>query len=210
MPITVYTDVILPPIVVARGLAGQTEFNNTASVNQGGYQSININWPVPLRQYEIGYVPMLPAQWKTIQALHLITKGGAYGFLMLDPVDQTVDITEGKMSGTAGSVGPYILLKRYTSIGSTRTEDRIIKRPVATGLLCYVDGVSQAYTLNATTGTITFTVAPTVGQTLSWAGSFHVPVHFQQASLPWDLVREGKFNERLIMGQNVTLMEVRE
>lgn len=210
MTITIYSDVILPSGIVAAGLAGVTEFNNTASVNQGGFESVNINWQFPLREYELGFVALPGSVWKQIQATHLVCKGNAYGFLMLDPVDQTVLVTEGKMTGTAGSAGPYTLSKRYTAWGGARYADRIIKRPLASSLVCYVNGVARAYTLNSTTGQITFSVAPSVGQTLSWSGSYYIAAHFRDAVLPWELVRGGNINDRLVMGQNLKIREVRE
>lgn len=31
-----------------------------------------------LRKYDLGFVPMLPAQWAAIEGLHEVTEGGAY------------------------------------------------------------------------------------------------------------------------------------
>ncbi len=60
-----------------------------------------------------------------------------------------------------------------------------------------------------TTGTIVIPGAPAAG-TLTWSGSFYVPVHFMSDDLDWDIVRSGTQSSRLMVGPNVVLQEVRE
>ncbi|MGH6625139.1 MAG: DUF2460 domain-containing protein [Burkholderiaceae bacterium] len=172
MAITVYSDVILPNSVIAAGVRGKNLRNNTRSTNGGGYQSVNINWTKTLRQYELGIVPMLVAQWQALEGLHEVTDGGAYGFLMEDPKDCTLDATTGLLypivAGVlGGSIGlgygvPSMRLhKRYTSVGSTRSKDRLITRPKTVALLrggapvTLGAGAGQA-AINYDTGTVTF------------------------------------------------------
>ena len=210
MPITVLSDIILPPTVIIAGLQGSNVRSNTRAMNQGGFGQINVNWTRTLRQYQLGFVAMLPSEWTFIEGLHEVTEGGAFGFLLLDPKDQKCTAAQGRLVGTPGTAGPYRLDKRYSSVGTTRFKDRTITRPVPAGLLCFVNGTSRAYTLNTTTGAITFTVAPITTDVLTWSGTFHVPVHFLEDSLPWELVRSGQADTRLIMGSSITLQEVRE
>lgn len=210
MPIIVLSDIVLPQEVVVAGLHGSNLRSNTRTTNQGGYGQININWTRTLREYQLGFVPMLPSTWALIEGLHEVTEGGAYGFLMLDPKDSSCLAAQGLLVGAAGTAGPYTLAKRYAATGTARYKDRTITRPMAPGLVCYVNDVAKPFSLNPTTGAITFGTAPLVADVLSWAGSFYVPVHFTQDSLPWDLVRSGDEKTRLIMGSNVTLQEVRE
>lgn len=145
MTITVYSDVIMPASVMAAGLRGKQMRRNSRATTQGGYVTANIVWSRTLRQYELGFIPMLPATWQTIEGLHEVTEGGAYGFLLRDPKDSAVAATEGllypynaALLGTNGlgyGVPSYKLYKRYTSVGSTRTKDRAITRPIATPVL---------------------------------------------------------------------------
>ena len=212
MTITVFPDVVLPASAMQAGVQGRNNRNNTRSVNQGGFVQVNVNWQRTLREYDFGFTPMLPKVWQLIEGLHEVTEGGAYGFLMQDPKDSSVLITEGIMTGTAATVGPFKLVKRIASIGSARFKDRPITRPVLAGLVVLVNGIAplSIYTVDATTGTVNFAVALLVGDVLSWSGSFYVPVHFQNDTLQWDLVRSGPAENRVVMGQSVVLQEVRE
>lgn len=173
--LTVLADVILPhSIIAAAGLQGRNQRNNTRRGSQAGFQNINVNWGDTLRQYELGFIPMLPAQWRTIEGVHEVTDGGAFGFLLTDPKDSMVDATQGLMhplSGTTlvGTIGlgygvpTYKLHKRMAAIGTTRTKDRRITRPILAGNLLKRDaatvvlgaGAGQA-ALNVDTGVVTF------------------------------------------------------
>jgi uncharacterized protein (TIGR02217 family) len=173
MSITVFNDVILPTNVVAAGVRGKTMRSNARVQNQGGYETINAIWGNSLRQFELGIVPMLISQWQTLEGLFEVTSGGAYGFLMLDPKDNAVASGVGFLqpisgtllvgsSGAGFGVPTYKLARRYTTIGGTRTLDRLITRPQATPAL--LRGGS-AVTLGAgagnaaidlTTGIVTF------------------------------------------------------
>jgi len=113
---------------------------------------------------------------------------------------------EGKVILTAGV---YQLFKRYMAAGSTRFLDRKITRPKANVFL-YRNGVvmTTGYTLNTETGIVTIT-APGA-DVFTWSGAFYVPVHFADDAMDWDLVRPGLFDDRLIAGPTVSLMEIRE
>ncbi len=192
MSITVLADVIVPNSILA------------------GRQTINVNWSRTLRQYEFGFVPLSIEQWATIEAMFEVCEGGAFGMLLADPKDQTVKITEGVATLISGTT--YQLHKRTTSAGSTRTKDRRITRPIAAGFDIKVSGVSLTgaqYTLNTVTGVVTIPSAPSAA-TLTWSGSFYVPVHFQSDEIDWDMVRSGPYDTRLLAGPTITLSEVRE
>lgn len=80
-----------------------------------------------------------------------------------------------------------------------------------------VIGISgSTYTLAVDTTGATINVSgqalkyPQPDEALKWAGAFFVPVHFASDDMNWDLVRPGDFNERLVQGMSVTLMEIRE
>jgi uncharacterized protein (TIGR02217 family) len=211
MAITVLSDVIVPNSILSAGVRGKQIRNNTRVEAMNGRQTINVNWARTLRQYEFGFVPLSVDQWATIEAMFEVTEGGAFGMLLADPKDQTAKLTEGVAALMSGTT--YQLHKRTTSAGSTRTKDRRITRPVASGFDIKVSGVSLTvgtqYTLNTVTGVVTIPSAPAAA-TLTWSGSFYVPVHFLSDEIDWELVRGGAFDGRLVAGPTVTLQEVRE
>lgn len=308
--ITIYNDVILPESVIRAGVQGKNMRRNRRSATEGGHQTIDIGWSRTLRQFTLGVHGMEQESWDALQGLHEVTEGGAYGFLMLDPKDQFVTVADGLLhpQATAADVGtiglgygvPTLQAKKlYTSVGSTRTKQRTIKRPKSNVVLRRAGGVMTAgagagqYALNADTGIvtvvadsssavtvvtvgattqITLTAAlsglaiggrlwldgltgtdaallnnlshaitnitggalnvyhlstdtagktisvgsgqgrkyPQASESMTWAGSFYVPVHFQSDDLDWDIVRSGSPGERLVIGPSVVLDEVRE
>lgn len=174
MTITVLADVIVPHSIINTGVRGKQIRKNTRTTSIAGYSTVNVDWSKTLRQYEFGFVPLLPTQWQTIEGLHEVTEGGAYGMLLSDPKDSTVAATEGLLQATNGTnllgtmgvgfgVPAYKLHKRYTSAGSTRTKDRSITRPLAAGIVLkrgaatLVQGAGAGQVaLDSTTGTLTF------------------------------------------------------
>lgn len=138
--LTVLNDVILPDSVIAAGVRGKLQRNNTRKFSDGGWQKVNVNWARTLRQYELGYIPMLPEAWQDLRGVYEVTDAGGYGFLMLDPADQSCLSTRGFMQPLAGSVAvgtlgqgygvpTFQLFKRYAVTGSSRTKDIRITRP---------------------------------------------------------------------------------
>lgn len=175
MALVVLSDVIMPTSVLAAGVRGKNLRSNTRSQNQGGFETVNINWTRTLRQYEVGIVPMTLDSWQAIEGLHEVTEGGAYGFLMPDPKDSTVTAAAGLLQPVNGSpaaavgtnglgygVPAHKLYKRYTSAGSLRTKDRQITRPQATPALLRngspvtLGAAAGNAAIDLTTGTVTF------------------------------------------------------
>jgi uncharacterized protein (TIGR02217 family) len=211
MTITIYSDVILAANVIsAAGLRGKNMRRNTRSMLPNGQERINIDWDRTLRQYEMGFIPMAASVWQTIEGLHEVTEGGAYGFLLQDPKDGAASYAVGLVTGITSTT--FQLKKRYTSIGSTRTKDRTIKRPLASPFAVKISGVVTApanYTLNTTTGVLTIPAAPSAA-TVTWEGMFYVPVHFGNDDIDWELIAGGSEGNRLLAGPSVVLNEIRE
>lgn len=205
MPITVLADVIMPNSVLSSGVKGKNMRLNSRVGLNNGYESINVIWSRTLRQYEVGTVPMLVSQWQALEALHEITEGGAYGFLMQDPKD--CEVSGGVVLAIEG--GGYQLYKRYTDTGSGRTKDRIITRPMAQNLVVTSNGTPVSYVLDVTTGRLTVAGSPDPA-TLRWSGRFYVPVHFMEDAIDWELVAPGAASQRLLAGPSVILQEIRE
>lgn len=207
MPITVFADVRLPANVIEAGVRGKQLRLNARVPTDNGFSSVNIVWTQTLRQFELGLAPMRVDQWQSIETLHEITEGGAYGLLMEDPKDNST--VDGVM--TLVSTNVYQLHKRYVEPVSTRFKTRKITRPRA-GLVVKVSGAVLApanYTLDVTTGRLTIPSAPSAS-TLSWTGKFDLPVHFMDDSIDWALVTAGPHEQRFLAGPSVMLQEIRE
>lgn len=173
MSIIVFNDVIMPASVIAAGVRGKQMRRNSRATTQGGFVSANVVWSRTLRQYELGYVPMLASQWLAIEGLHEVTEGGAYGFLMQDPKDTAATHSDGVLwpynSGALVGVGgvgygvpTYKMHKRYTSSGSTRYKDRSVTRPKSVaqlkrgGVTVTLGGGAGQAAIDYDTGTVAF------------------------------------------------------
>lgn len=77
-------------------------------------------------------------------------------------------------------------------------------------------GGLNVYTLSTNTAGKTITAAgqghsyPQADDALSWTGSYYTPVQFASDSLDWELALGGDYEDRLIAGPSVSLLEVRE
>jgi uncharacterized protein (TIGR02217 family) len=205
MALVVLADVIFPTSIIAAGVKGKNMRLNERVSMDSGQEQINIVWTQTLRQFELGTVPLRIDQWQTIETLHEITDGGAYGMLLEDPKDNTVTFGVVK----ANPDGTRQLFKRYLDPVSGRYKDRKITRPRLTGLSLKQSGVEYggAYTIDPLTGKITISTDIT---TLTWTGRFYVPVHFMDDSIDWQIDVAGPYDARLTSGPNVMLQEVRE
>jgi uncharacterized protein (TIGR02217 family) len=80
----------------------------------------------------------------------------------------------------------YQMVKEY--VAGTRTQSRFIRKPRAETITIYDDGVlvnPSGYTLDASTGVVTFTSPPS--GPVTWGGEFDVPVMFQ-GELPVEII----------------------
>src|SRR5690606_38607892 len=92
------------------------------------------------------------------------------------PTDQTI--------GTGnGAITAFQLVKRYVSGGQTWT--RTITKPVADSVRVALDGAEQAsgWTVDTTTGVVTFDTAPDNGIAVTAGFAFDVPVRFDTDAL---------------------------
>lgn len=207
MAITVFGDLILDDALIAiAGLSGKNHRKNSRVEMEDGDQTINIVWANALRDYDFGFIPMIPEDWRRVESIFEVTKAGAYGFLMKDPKDSHTDTGV----ATEISAGLYQLHNRYIEPVSSRYSDRKITRPILAGFSIKTSGTPIiSFTLDVATGQITIPSAP-AASTLSWIGYFYVPVHFVNDELNWELNKGGPYAGRLTSSQSALLREVRE
>lgn len=103
--------------------------------------------------------------------------------------------------GTTTNVGDsttrdFQLVKEY--LDSINPYARVIKKPVssvATPLRMFKNGVATtAFTIDLTTGIVTFNVAPTGAESVTWEGYFDVPVRFESDDMQLQM-QETNVNE---------------
>src|SRR5690606_27702838 len=108
-------------------------------------------------------------------------RGRARGFRFRDWTDYTA---QGQPIGTGdGETAVFQLAKRYESGGVAVI--RPLRKPVAGTVAVYLDGAAQSsgFSVDDTTGEVTFGTAPAEGVAVTVDCEFDVPVRFDSDSL---------------------------
>ena len=180
-----------------------TEFNTRVVTLRSGVERRNANWSAPLGRYSIRYELLEPDEHQIVLNAHKACMGALVGFRLKDWSDyEATDEFIGTSDGTTNQT--LQLTKRYKF--GPLAYDRKISKPVYSTVKLYADGVEIPYTLDSTTGLITFSHG-TSGAIMTWYGEFDVPVRFDDDRLDVELVyhTEGGF----LLSTDVSLTEVR-
>lgn len=116
----------------------------------------------------------------TLRAIFLACRGRAIGFRYKDLAD--FQATDSPIGTGDGSNKIFKLKKRYTIGGNTY--DRRCYKTVTGTITTKVNGVpNAAFTVDHTTGTLTYTSAPANGHAVTASFQFDVPVRFDTDEL---------------------------
>ena len=136
------------------------------------------SWTVARARYDVSYGIRDVTDMDTVRAFFYNTAGKASGFRFKDWSDYMLTAENIGTGDTVETV--FQITKTYTT--GAETYIRNIKKPV-TGIEVYVDAVLQVegggsdYTIDTTTGIITFNAAPGVFA-ITVTGTFDIPVRF--------------------------------
>ena len=164
------------PDNIAYGATGGPEFATTVVVTGAGHEQRNVNWAEARGRWDVGSGLKTQQQLDELIAFFRARKGKAYGFRFKDWTD---DKATGQLLGTGDGVQTqFQLVKQYPS-GSV-VEVRTVTKPVAGTVRIYKDSVEQlsGWSVNVTTGLVTFTTAPAAGVEITADFEFDVPVRF--------------------------------
>lgn len=165
------------PADIAYGSVGGPEYSTEVVMTHSGYEQRNANWAQARARYNVAHGVKTQAQLDTLIAFFRARKGRADGFRFKDWTDYKA-VSQLIGSGD-GSNKVFQLSKTYNS--GTSAELRVISKPVAGTVKVYVGGVLKSvsdYTLDVTSGKITFGVAPASGAAVTADFEFDVPVRF--------------------------------
>lgn len=209
---TTFHEVLFDP-EISYGSSGGPKFKTTIFTADSGYEQRNIDWQAVRGEYDVGQSIKTRAQMDNLEAFFMNRRGRAFGFRFKDWTDFT--ISQQTIGTGTGAQHAFQLIKTYTSSqiesGETHTYDRKITKPnwntVAGVTVDNVVKVSPGdYSVDYTTGIITFVVAPAAGKVVKvGAAEFHVPVRFDTDHL--DVTQE--FWETMTW-PNIPLVEVRD
>ena len=182
------------PTAIAFGSSGGPERKTEIVTLGSGFEERNAVWANSRRSYNVGYGV------KTLDDIHMVIAffearmGRLYGFRFKDfadfkscapaatpaPTDQII----GTGDGTATA---FQLVKTYTS--GTNSWTRTITKPVSGTVRIAKAGVEQmsGWSVDTTTGVVTFTSAPASGLAITAGYEFDVPVRFDSDALAINL-----------------------
>jgi uncharacterized protein (TIGR02217 family) len=199
------------PDNISRGARGGPERRTQIVELASGDEERNASWVNSRRRYDVAYGIRRADDLASVVAFFEARNGRLHGFRYKDwadykscPPSQAITATDQQIGTGAGSLNTFQLLKRYTS--GAQTWVRTIAKPVAGTVRVALGMVEQlsGWTLDTTTGVITFTTAPANGVIVRAGFEFDVPVRFDSDTLDVTLDFE-----RLGSITSIPLLEIR-
>lgn len=199
------------PDNISRGARGGPERRTQVVELASGDEERNASWADSRRRYDVAYGIRRADDLAAVVAFFEARNGRLYGFRYKDWADyksslpsQTISPTDQPIGTGTGGLQTFQLAKRYTSGSQSWT--RAIAKPVAGSVRLALNGVEQSsgWSLDPSTGSITFAVAPGEGVAITAGFEFDVPVRFDSDMLDvtLDLERLGSIT-------SIPLVEIR-
>ena len=199
------------PDNISRGARGGPERRTQIVELASGDEERNASWANSRRRYDAAYGIRRADDLAAVVAFFEARNGRLYGFRWKDWGDYKSCLPSGIPSATDqrtgtgdGTTTAFQLMKAYTSGAQTWT--RSITKPVAGTITVALDGIDQAsgWSVDITTGLVTFTAPPPGGTAITVGFEFDVPVRFDTDQL--DVIHD---IERLGSITSIPLIEVR-
>jgi uncharacterized protein (TIGR02217 family) len=184
-------DEIELPLRVGFGSQGGPAFSTEVIIIDSGFERRNQNWSQARRSYDARAGVRSAADAAALLNFFHARAGRARGFRLKDWSDFSSaadgtsaslwsDQTIGSGNGTSSV---FQLVKNYASGGVTHV--RTVAKPVAGSLMVGVNNVqlSTGFSVDTTTGLVTFATPPGSGQNVTAGFQFDVPVRFDADQL---------------------------
>ena len=178
------------PDNISRGARGGPERRTQVVELASGDEERNASWANSRRRYDVAYGIRRADDLAAVVAFFEARNGRLHGFRYKDWADyksalpsQAVAPTDQQIGTGTGSQQTFQLSKRYTS--GAQTWVRTITKSVAGTVRVALGTVEQlsGWTVDTTTGVITFTAAPAGGVIVRAGFEFDVPVRFDSDTL---------------------------
>jgi len=199
------------PDNISRGARGGPERRTQIVELASGDEERNASWANSRRRYDVAYGIRRADDLATVVAFFEARNSRLHGFRYKDWGDyksslpsQPLTPTDQLIGTGNGIVTSFALLKHYTSGAQAWT--RAIAKPVAGSVRIALGGVEQmsGWSVDTTTGVVSFNTAPGVGVVITAGFEFDVPVRFDTDTLDVTLDIE-----RLGSITSIPLLEIR-
>jgi hypothetical protein len=146
-----------------------------------------------------------------------ISAGPAYVTFVADASQSVTAVTVGATTQVtlASAIPGFVVGGRLWLDGLTGADAALLNN-LSHQITAITGGGLNVYTLATNTAGKTITAAgsgrkyPQPDETLTWTGTFYVPVQFAEDSMDWEMVKPGDDDDRLVSGQSIRLIEIRE
>ncbi len=199
------------PDDISRGARGGPERRTQIVELASGDEERNASWANSRRRYDVAYGIRRADDLATVVAFFEARNGRLYGFRFKDWADwrscapsENPSVTDQVIATGDGATTGFQLVKVYVSGSQSWT--RTITKPVASTVKVAIDGNEQTsgWSVDTTTGIVTFTSAPAAGAAITAGFEFDVPVRFDTDTL--DITLD---IERLGSITSIPLVEIR-
>jgi uncharacterized protein (TIGR02217 family) len=199
------------PDNISRGARGGPERRTQIVEMASGDEERNGSWADSRRRFDASYGIRKADDLAAVTAFFEARRGRLYGFRWKDWADYKSSLPSVIAAATDQPIGTgnstqttFQLVKLYTSGAQSWT--RTITKPVAGTVALALNGVTQitGWTVNTTSGVVTFAAAPAPGVAITAGFEFDVPVRFDTDTLDVTLDFE-----RLGSITSIPLIEVR-
>lgn len=169
------------PVDISYNSQGGPRFNTTIFTSSSGREQRNINWSLSRAEYDVGYGIKTNTQMAVVLEFFYAMMGKAYAFRYKDWSD--FQIQNQVIATGNGILTTFQIVKSYSDPNDLQTFVRPIRKPVNGSLTAVmVNNVivsGSTYSIDYTTGLITFTVAPANTYPIEIVYlEFDVPVRF--------------------------------
>lgn len=199
------------PDSISRGAKGGPERRTRIVELASGDEERNASWANSRRRYDVSYGVRRADDLAAVVAFFEARNGRLHAFRFKDWSDyksclpSAAPAPTDQIIGTGnGSATTFALTKTYAS--GAQSWARAIIKPVAGSVTVSLNGVPQGagWSINTTTGIVTFAVPPATGAVIRAGFEFDVPVRFDTDELPvtLDIERTGSI-------PSIPLIEVR-
>jgi uncharacterized protein (TIGR02217 family) len=205
-----FHEIQFPP-EISYGSTGGPRRKTQIVTLKSGFEQRNSSWLHSRRSYDAGMGARNIDDLDAVISFWEARQGQLYGFRWKDWADYKSCLPRAnptnadQIIGTGtGALTTFQLVKRYSSGGQEYA--RPIRKPVAGTLLVSLNNVNQpsGWTIDATTGILTFAVAPGNGVVIKAGYEFDVPVRFDEEEIQISI--EG-FNAGAV--PSIKIMEIR-
>lgn len=183
------------PTPVSLGASGGPSHRTQIVGTISGGERRNGAWLNSLHRYDAGFGVRTLDDLYAVIAFFEARQGRLHGFRWKDGADfrsgpplQAVNVLDAALGLGDGATTQFQLVKQYQSGTVTRT--RTITKPVAGSVVTAIDGAPVAaasFSVDTSTGVLTFDTAPGSGSAVTAGFEFDVPVRFDTDRLDVNL-----------------------